>query len=126
MQRNFRSNYLKTLGIRGVQVKVPVEGVLREEVIDLDKLAKLCTTFGVPAIHRLDVWKLLLDISPRHRDGWRFVEEQRAEQYYTVKRFALILLGQHTELSADAPLTTDLLIIMCLTTQRIDLRSSVL
>jgi hypothetical protein len=32
-QRNFRSAYLETLGIRGVQVKVSIENVLKDEVV---------------------------------------------------------------------------------------------
>eukprot|EP00122_Pirum_gemmata_P021629 Pgem_evm1s20137 len=64
MNRNFRSTYLQTLGFHGVQdgvqVKLSLEAVLNSDLININKLSKLCVTFGIPSTYRVFVWKILL------------------------------------------------------------------
>jgi len=124
MQRNFRTAYLQTLGFHGVQdgvqVKLSLQTVLSDPVIDLEKLSKLCTNYGLPAQYRVISWKLLLGVLPRHRDNWDFVQQQRDEQFQTVYRFICSLSGLHPGLSSE--ITAAMLVKMCLTTTRMDIR----
>ncbi|XP_028408558.1 TBC1 domain family member 7-like isoform X2 [Dendronephthya gigantea] len=78
--RNFRSWYYENLGLRGVEQRKALDLLLKDDDIDLDKLKTFCLQFGLPAIRRPIVWKLLLGILPRHQQSHKFIKIQQSEQ----------------------------------------------
>ena len=59
-ERNFRTHYYEKVGFRAVEEKKSVEILLKEETINKEKLLQFCLRFGIPAMYRTYVWKLLL------------------------------------------------------------------
>ena len=93
-QRNFRTSYYNSLGFHGVDVKISLETIMNEEIIDVMKLQRFSLKFGLPALHRIIVWKIILKILPVHPNAWAFVESQRREMYFNLKSSLLIMLGK--------------------------------
>lgn len=109
MNRNFRSTYLQTLGFHGVQdgvqVKLFLESILLQHEVDLQKLSKLCTTFGIPSGFRVQVWKILLGICSNVIDSEEFITDLQNQEYEYLKYYYKILLEtsgeDFRELDAD-------------------------
>ena len=59
-ERNFRTQYYEKVGFRAVDEKKSVETLLKDTPIKKDKLQQFCLLFGIPAVYRNYVWKLLL------------------------------------------------------------------
>ena len=59
-ERNFRSHYYDKVGFRTVEEKKSIESLLKEQPMKHEKLAQFCVRFGLPAMYRLYVWKILL------------------------------------------------------------------
>ena len=59
-QRNFRSSYLKKVGIKAVEEKKSIDLLLADQPYDIDKLKQFSLWFPVPVRHRVMLWKLLL------------------------------------------------------------------
>ncbi|KAL6070690.1 ABC-type hemin transport system ATPase subunit [Balamuthia mandrillaris] len=90
--RNFRANYLSTLGFQGAQLKNSLEQIFKEPVIELSQLRTICRRFDlIPQEYRALVWKVLLGALPIHREAWEFVNQEHAQEYQDIKRFALLL-----------------------------------
>lgn len=62
-------------------------------------------------------------VSPRYREEWAPVQEQRVEQYTYVKRAIATLCGRHPHLAANDALTPELLVKMCLLTHKVDVHT---
>ena len=58
--RNFNSYYYEKVGFRGVEEKKSLEILLKDQPLDVIKLKQFCLRFPVPAVHRIQVWKILL------------------------------------------------------------------
>jgi hypothetical protein len=88
--KNFRSTYYESLGFRENEKSVSqLENCLRADVIDLPRLKDFCLRNGLPAIYRPLVWKLLLEVQPKHQKdvGTRdFIISQKTQQFDDLKR----------------------------------------
>lgn len=95
MSRNFRTNYILSLG---VQANKPLQLLLEEEIIDVSKLRSILAKLILPNEYRMIVWKILLGITPTCRQAWPFVEKQHEEMFQDVKRFcSIIQCGRYPE-----------------------------
>ena len=62
-ERNFRSQYYDKVGFRSVEEKKSIESLLKDKTMKHEKLVQFCIRFGLPAMYRLYVWKILLGTS---------------------------------------------------------------
>ena len=69
-----------------------LEILLTDIWLDLLQLQKLGQR-GPLTQYRALVWKLLLRVIPKAKEGWLFVQKQREEQYSDIKRASCILLS---------------------------------
>lgn len=61
--RNFRYGYYEKVGFGGIEEKKSLEILLREKPPDLlARLSQLTSRYSLSAIHRKQVWQLLLDV----------------------------------------------------------------
>ncbi|TPX33508.1 hypothetical protein SmJEL517_g03661 [Synchytrium microbalum] len=86
--RNFRKNYYRLVGVQTVEVKVSLESAFAGDVLDLERLTKLCLWVRIPHLYRPLVWKVLLGVLPTSKDVWSYVEDQRSQQFQDLKRAA--------------------------------------
>ncbi|EDO34604.1 predicted protein [Nematostella vectensis] len=97
--RNFRSFYYETLGLRNVEQKKALAILLKDNPIDLSRVATFSCKFSLPAVYRTLVWKILLGVLPPYQDAHPFVEEQRREQCKDLKHALQIM--QNEECNMD-------------------------
>ncbi|XP_067052272.1 TBC1 domain family member 7-like isoform X2 [Acropora muricata] len=89
--RNFRAFYYDTLGLRNVELKKALEILLKDDPIDVERIATFSSRFGLPAIYRIHVWKVILGVIPPYRDAHQFVMEQRTEHFNDLKHTLTIM-----------------------------------
>lgn len=90
-----------------------VDAMLREDVVDLDTLAKICLYHRLAHdAKRLQLWRLLLGVLPSVRESWAFVLEQQAAQLQDLVQAERLLY--HSEATQTAGLTTRALVHMAL------------
>lgn len=80
-EKNFRSQFYKKVGLREVEEKRALEALLKEQPLDLERLTNFCWRSSVPAAHRHLVWKLLLQVVPRHAESHDYVRQQQRLAY---------------------------------------------
>ncbi|KAG1668450.1 TBC1 domain family member 7 [Nymphon striatum] len=83
--RNFRSYYYGKVGCRGIEEKKSLEILLNEDPLDKEKISHFCLRFTVPALYRLQLWKILFGIEglfPEHRE---FIQQQKQEHFEMLK-----------------------------------------
>lgn len=80
-EKNFRSQFYKKVGLREVEEKRALEALLKEQPLDVERLASFCWRSAVPAAHRHLVWKLLLQVVPRHAESHDYVRQQQRMAY---------------------------------------------
>ncbi|KAG0717038.1 TBC1 domain family member 7 [Chionoecetes opilio] len=83
-EKNFRSQFYKKykkVGLREVEEKRALEALLKEQPLDVVRLATFCCRSAVPAAHRHLVWKLLLQVVPRHAESHDYVRQQQRLTY---------------------------------------------
>ncbi|GFS06225.1 TBC1 domain family member 7-like [Elysia marginata] len=90
-ERNFRSQYYDKVGFRSVEEKKSIESLLKEQPMRHEKLVQFCTHFGLPALYRIYVWKILLGILPLNQTCQDFVWFHRQEQVKELERAAILL-----------------------------------
>ncbi|GFO50710.1 TBC1 domain family member 7-like [Plakobranchus ocellatus] len=90
-ERNFRSQYYDKVGFRSVEEKRSIENLLKEQPMKHEKLAQFCIRFGLPAMYRLYVWKILLGILPANQTCQDFVWFHRQEQVRELERATILL-----------------------------------
>ncbi|RUS73973.1 hypothetical protein EGW08_018261 [Elysia chlorotica] len=90
-ERNFRSQYYDKVGFRSVEEKKSIESLLKEQPMKHEKLVQFCVRFGLPAMYRLYVWKILLGILPVNQTCQDFVWFHRQEQVKELERAAILL-----------------------------------
>ncbi|TPX57940.1 hypothetical protein SpCBS45565_g06594 [Spizellomyces sp. 'palustris'] len=101
MSANFRKAYYSSLGVQVVEVKPSLESALQGDILDVERLNKLCLWVRIPHAYRPLVWKVILGTLPLSKDVWPFVEEQRAEQYRDLKECVKYLGGRDKELTPN-------------------------
>lgn len=84
--RNFRMLYYEQLGLRNVDQKKALEILLNEDPLDQEKLKIFSQQFILPAVLRPVVWKVLLNITPIHKESMEFVVRERQGQYNDLKQ----------------------------------------
>ena len=57
---NFRSQYYGRVGFKSVEEKKSLEILLKEKLLDANKIRQFCLRFPVPALYRPLLWKVLL------------------------------------------------------------------
>ncbi|KAF7279151.1 hypothetical protein GWI33_007563 [Rhynchophorus ferrugineus] len=80
-ERNFRSAYYEKVGFKSVEEKRSLEMLLKEGVLDPNKLKQFCLRFSVPHVYRSFVWKILLDVIPKQVHCQDFIMKQRKQEY---------------------------------------------
>ncbi|EGF82357.1 hypothetical protein BATDEDRAFT_86161 [Batrachochytrium dendrobatidis JAM81] len=94
MAANFRKAYYSSLGVKTLEVKPSVENALQGKLLSIDRLNKLCLWIRIPHFYRPVVWKLLLGVTPVHKEAWGFVAEQRQQHFEILKESVLLLTRQ--------------------------------
>ncbi|XP_062504195.1 TBC1 domain family member 7-like [Corticium candelabrum] len=90
-QRNFRSFYYETLGVKGVEEKKSLEILLQEQDIDKERLETFCLKFNVPSLYRGVVWKLVLGVLPAHQGIHHYVTSQQCARYEALKHTLVVI-----------------------------------
>ncbi|RKO93676.1 hypothetical protein BDK51DRAFT_28016 [Blyttiomyces helicus] len=106
MTKNFRKAYYSSLGVQVVEVKPSLENALQGDVLDLERLNKLCLWVRIPHFYRQIVWKLLLGVVPLEKETWTFVDEQRVAQFEALKAAALVVHRTRGPSTADLTANT--------------------
>lgn len=102
-EKNFRSQFYKKVGLREVEEKRALEALLKEQPLDVERLAAFCWKSAVPAAHRHLVWKLLLQVVPRHAESHDYVRQQQRLAYEELWRAVSALgLTGYSDVSAAA------------------------
>ncbi|KAJ3159641.1 TBC1 domain member 7 [Geranomyces michiganensis] len=91
---NFRKAYYSSLGVQVVEVKPSLETALQGDILDIERLNKLCLWVRIPHSYRPLVWKVLLGTNSVAKEVWPFVDRQREEQFDDLKRCVHVLLQQ--------------------------------
>jgi len=60
MRANLRAHYYASLGFQGAELKPALETILKENVVELKKISKICISYALPPEYRAVIWKLLL------------------------------------------------------------------
>ncbi|KAI8848533.1 hypothetical protein BC829DRAFT_417503 [Chytridium lagenaria] len=81
---------------KAVEAKPSVENALQGDILDFEKLKKLCLWVRIPHFYRPLVWKILLKVIPRTKEVWPFHEAQRREQYEELRRSTTKYNGEMT------------------------------
>jgi len=68
-----------------------LDAVLKNDIIDLDSLRKLCLKSSVPPLYRPKVWRVLLGVYSKYPETWEYVQDQNRQQYEDLQRSADIL-----------------------------------
>lgn len=93
-ERNFRTHYYEKVGFRAVEEKKSVESLLKEQPIKKGKLFQFCLRFGIPAMYRIYVWKLLLGILPLNQNVHEYVWGHREAQFKELDRATILVRPQ--------------------------------
>lgn len=102
-EKNFRSQFYKKVGLREVEEKRALEALLKEQPLDVERLAAFCWKSAVPAAHRHLVWKLLLQVVPRHAESHDYVRQQQRLAYEELWRAVSALgLTGYNDITAGA------------------------
>ncbi|CAL1548206.1 unnamed protein product [Lymnaea stagnalis] len=94
-ERNFRTHYYEKVGFRAVEEKKSIEILLKEQPIKQEKLIQFCLRFGVPAMYRIYVWKIILGILPVNQSNQEYVWDHREAHVEDLEK-ATILLAPHS------------------------------
>ncbi|CAG5132064.1 unnamed protein product [Candidula unifasciata] len=90
-ERNFRTHFYEKVGFRTVEEKKSIEILLKEQPIKKDKLIQFSLRFGIPAMYRTYVWKIILGILPVYLSSQDFVWSHRVEQVRELQRAVVLL-----------------------------------
>uniref|UniRef100_T1JLX8 TBC1 domain family member 7 n=1 Tax=Strigamia maritima TaxID=126957 RepID=T1JLX8_STRMM len=90
-QRNFRSYYYSKVGFPSVPEKKSLEILFKDNEIDELKLAQFCARFPLPAVHRMETWKILLKVLPRFQSNRDFVWNVRRDMFFQAQEAILIM-----------------------------------
>lgn len=101
--KNFRSLYYTQLGFRSVEEKKELEHLLNHEPIDKLKLSSFTQQFTIPAVWRLFVWKVLLNIIPPYKDSVEYVWHHRQGQFHDLED-ALVAMEIVTKTTSNGDL----------------------
>jgi hypothetical protein len=78
-EKNFRSSYYTKVGFRTVEERKSIEAFLSPKV-DLIKIKLFLKSYSLPEVHRLRVWRLLLDIAEPETDHQRQLRQLHCDQ----------------------------------------------
>ena len=117
-QSNFRKNYYSSLGVKAVEVQPSLESALGGDVLNFEKLKKLCLWVRIPHLYRPLVWKVLLGSLPPYKSTWSFVQEQEAEEFKEILRCIRLLnlssRNDHASSKDDDDLAPEILLKCCI------------
>ncbi|KAI8588125.1 hypothetical protein BDZ88DRAFT_422587 [Geranomyces variabilis] len=118
---NFRKAYYSSLGVQVVEVKPSLETALQGDILDIERLNKLCLWVRIPHSYRPLVWKVLLGTNSLAKEVWPFVDQQREAQFEDLKRCVQVLLQRRADggkpnppCSSSDDLTADMMVYMLL------------
>jgi hypothetical protein len=115
-QNNFRKNYYSSLGVKAVEVQPSLESALSGDVLNFEKLKKLCLWVRIPHLYRPLVWKVLLGSLPPYKATWEFVQEQKSEEFKEILRCIRLLnpsTGSDQSTDKDADDLTPAFLLKC-------------
>lgn len=96
VEKNFRSSYYGSLGFRAGEKSLGyLKGLLKAEVLDVEKLKLFCLKHTLPAYYRPLVWKVTLGVVPAYsnKETCSHVKDQRDQQFQDLRR-ALQVMGR--------------------------------
>lgn len=82
---NFRQGYYASLGVKSVDIKPSVETALSGDLLQLERLNKLCLWVRIPHMYRPLVWKVLLAVLPCEKSAFDVVTKLRKEQFFILQ-----------------------------------------
>ncbi|KAH9496675.1 TBC1 domain member 7 [Bulinus truncatus] len=100
-ERNFRTHYYEKVGFRAVEEKKSIEILLKEQPIKKEKLIQFCLRYGVPAMYRIYVWKIILGILPTNQASQEYVWYHRGEQVKELEKAGRLLAPECTDGSLE-------------------------
>ncbi|KAI8917292.1 hypothetical protein DFJ77DRAFT_459852 [Powellomyces hirtus] len=111
---NFRKTYFGSLGLQVVQAKPSLETALQGDILDIERLNKLCLWVRIPHAYRPLVWKVLLGTISLAKEVWPFVDAQREEQFQDLKQCVAVLSRPSSATRPDDNLTASTMVYMLL------------
>ncbi|KAJ3412304.1 TBC1 domain member 7 [Chytridiales sp. JEL 0842] len=114
MAANFRKAYYSSLGVQFVEAKRTVESALQGDLLDLERLNKLCLWVRIPHLYRPQVWKVLLGVLPLTKQAWPFVEDQQRQQFEDLKNASYYVFGYGRVQIGESEVTADDMVRMLL------------
>uniref|UniRef100_A0A2C9LFD3 TBC1 domain family member 7 n=1 Tax=Biomphalaria glabrata TaxID=6526 RepID=A0A2C9LFD3_BIOGL len=100
-ERNFRTHYYEKVGFRAVEEKKSIEILLKDQPIKREKLIQFCLRYGVPAMYRIYIWKLILGILPLNQSIQDYVWQHRQEHVRELERAATLLVPESNAFSLE-------------------------
>lgn len=91
--RNFRQNYYSSLGVQFVESKSTLENALQGDILDIDKLNKVCLWIRIPHMYRPTVWKILLGVLPLSKQAWTIIDDLNNDSFQELFLFLKSILG---------------------------------
>lgn len=90
--KNFRTQFLGKVGIKGVEEKTILENIVQETSVDLWKLSQFCLRMRVPVAQQKYVWALILGVKCSLPELDSFFRGQLEEQFKNLSTAAQTLL----------------------------------
>jgi hypothetical protein len=84
---NFRTQYYSALGVKSIQIKPSLDHELSQNILDTEKLIKLCLWVRIPHDFRFVIWKVLTGVLPPLKDAWDFIQYQQLQEFKDLSHF---------------------------------------
>jgi hypothetical protein len=85
--RNFRSHYYEKVGFRGVDERKTLELLWNEDPLSIDKFCNFAQRCTIPSCDRIQVWKVILGVSPRFANNKERNWKWKVQPYEDNMRF---------------------------------------
>lgn len=89
--RNFRLPYYEQLGLRNVNQVKALEHMLKDEILDVEKLSTFSLNFSLPSLYRPFVWKILLGILPKFCSSHSYADQIRNDQFKDLENALMVM-----------------------------------
>ncbi|KAK9887666.1 hypothetical protein WA026_023788 [Henosepilachna vigintioctopunctata] len=90
-ERNFRSAYYEKVGCKNVEERRSLEILLKEKIVDKNKLQQFCLRYVVPTAYRSLVWRICLGALSVHNDCHGFIMDQKKMEFSELYRSLFVM-----------------------------------
>eukprot|EP01095_Lingulamoeba_sp_RSL-Kostka_P001346 TRINITY_DN11907_c0_g1_i1.p1 TRINITY_DN11907_c0_g1~~TRINITY_DN11907_c0_g1_i1.p1 ORF type:complete len:356 (+),score=35.36 TRINITY_DN11907_c0_g1_i1:134-1201(+) len=99
----YRRQYLRKIGF---QTKPRVDdsaldSLFKCDIIDIEKLETIVRRYEIPANYRARIWKIQLGVLSKYKKSWKFITQQRAEEFYDLQNACRIIFPLNSSLNYD-------------------------